>query len=30
MITLRYYEMNDNDFISLIFEGNMEDELQNP
>ena len=30
MITLRYYEMNDNDFISLIFERNMEDYLHNP
>lgn len=30
MITLKYYEMNDNDFISLIFERNMEDYLHNP
>ena len=30
MITLKYYEMNDNDFISLIYEKNIEDFLPSP
>ena len=30
MITLRYYEMNDKDFISLIYEKNIEDFLPSP
>lgn len=30
MITLKYYEMSDIEFISLIFERNIEDYLHNP
>lgn len=30
MITLKYYEMNDDEFISLIYEKNIEDYLLNP